>query len=163
MRRITQKSLALVTGTAVVIAGAGVAYAFWTAGGSGTGAAEAGTSVALTAVQTSTVDDLAPGVAAQNLSGNFSNTNDGSVYVATVTASISSVAKAAGAPAGTCDASDYTLSNAVMDVGAQVPAGTGVGNWGVPADVATIAFNNKAGANQDACKLATVNLAYAIT
>ncbi len=158
MRRINKKTVAVITGTAVVLAGAGVAFAYWTAGGDGSGTAETGTSVALVAKQTSTVDDMAPGVAAQSLSGNFDNSNDGPVYVSTVTASIDSVTKAAGAPAGTCDATDYTLTGATMTVNAQVPAGNGQGSW----NGANIAFNNKASVNQDACKLATVNLAYAI-
>jgi len=140
----------------VVLAGAGAAYAYWTAGGSGTGTAATGTNAALVAVQTSTVTAMAPGVAAQELRGDVNNSNQGQVYVATDTASIASVS-AAG-----CSASDYTLTNPVMDVNAQVPAGSGVGAWGVPADVATIAFNNKPAVNQDACKNATVNLAYAI-
>jgi len=76
-----------------------------------------------------------------------------------VTVSISSVVKAGGAPAGTCDATDYTLSNATMSVGAEVPAGNGKGSW----TGATLAFNDKAATNQDACKGATVNLAYAIS
>lgn len=159
MPRITKKSVAVITGTAVVLAGAGVAFAYWTAGGSGTGTAATGTNVALVAVQTSTVEDMAPGVPAQSLNGNFNNSNDGPVYVSTVTASIDSVVKAAGAPAGTCDATDYTLTGAAMTVNAQVPAGNSQGTW----TGATIAFNNKASVNQDACKLATVNLAYAIS
>lgn len=158
MRRITKKSVAVVSGSAVVIAGAGVAFAYWTAGGSGTGTAATGSNVALVAVQTSTVSDMGPGVAAQSLNGNFNNANSGPVYVATVTASIASVVKAGGAPAGTCDATDYTLANPTMTVNAQVPAGSGQGAW----TGATITFNNKSAANQDACKGATVNLAYAI-
>jgi hypothetical protein len=100
---------------------------------------------------------MAPGDSAQTLSGNFNNTNNGPVYVSTVTASIASVTKAGGAPAGTCDATDYTLANPVMTVNAEVPAGTGQGAW----TGATIKFNNKV-TNQDACKGATVNLSYAI-
>jgi hypothetical protein len=46
-----------------------------------------------------------------------------------------------------------------MTVGAEVPAGNGQGSW----SGATLAFNNKADANQDACKGATVNLAYSIS
>ena len=42
---------------------------------------------------------------------------------------------------------------------AQVPAGTGVGSWGT-VDTPTIAFNNKAGENQDDCKNATVTINY---
>ena len=45
-----------------------------------------------------------------------------------------------------------------MVVGVEVPAGLAKGAW----TGATIAFANS-GANQDACKGATVNLAYAIS
>ena len=72
-----------------------------------------------------------------------------------MTASISGVTKDVDAVTGVCNASDYTLTNAVMDVNAQVPTGTAQGAWGVPADVATLAFNNKA-TNQDQCKGARV-------
>ena len=141
----------------LVLAG-GAGYAWWTAGGAGTGSASTGTVTGLTANQTSTITGLAPGVAAQTLSGNFDNPNAGPVYVTSVTASISSVVKAGGRAAGTCDATDYTLSNAVMSVGAEVVAGNAKGSW----TGATLAFNNKA-SNQDACKGATVNLAYSIS
>jgi len=98
-----------------------------------------------------------PGDSAQTISGNFDNPNPGPSYVSTVTASISSVTKATGAPAGTCDATDFTLASAAMTVGAEIPVGSPVGAF----TGATIKFNNKT-VNQDACKGATVNLAYAI-
>ena len=104
--------------------------------------------------QTSVVDGMAPGVAAQTLSGDFDNANDGATYVGTVTASIASVTGGDGA----CTADDYTLADATMDVDAQVPVGTGVGAW----TGATIAFNNSATVNQDGCKNATVALTYTI-
>ena len=152
------KKVALVTAGVVTAAGTGVAYAYWSAGGSGSGSAAAGTTVALVANQTSTITGMGPGDAAQTLSGNFNNPNDGPTYVTSVTASIGSVAKAAGAPAGTCSASDFTLANAVMPVAAQVPAGNNQGAW----TGATIKFNNSATVNQDACKGATVTVAYTI-
>jgi len=155
MTRFTMKTKIAVLTTALVVGGAGMAFAYWTAGGSGTGSASTGTVVGLTVNQTSTVTGMAPGDSAQALSGKFDNTNSGPVYVATVTASISSVVKAGGAPAGTCDVTDYTLASAVMTVGTEVPSGTAVGSW----SGATIKFNNK-GTIQDACKGATVNLAY---
>jgi len=137
----------------------GIAVAYWTAGGSGTGTAATSSGTALVVNQTSVVSGLEPGGAAQPLSGDFDNPNAGSVLVGTVTVSIASVVKAGGAPAGTCDASDYTLTGAAMTVNAQVPAGNGTGSW----SGATIAFNNKPATNQDACKGATVNLAYTIS
>ncbi len=148
--------VAVVTGV-FVLATAGTAYAYWTAIGSGTGTASTGTPSAVTAVQTSTVTGMAPGAAAQTLTGNFTNPNPGPVYITTVTVSIGSVTKAGGAVAGTCDATDYTLTGAAMAVGAEVPAGTAQGSW----TGATISFNNKA-TNQDQCKGATVNLIYTV-
>lgn len=145
----------MVSGALVVAAG-GAAYAYWTAGGSGTGSAATGTNVAITAVQTSTVSAMAPGDTAQSLNGTFNNPNSGPVYVATVTASISSVTKAVGAVAGICDATDFTLAGAVMTINAEVLAND-TSTW----TGATIKFNNKA-TNQDQCKGATVALAYAI-
>lgn len=158
MRKITKKTVVVAAASGVLISGAGAAYAYWTAGGAGTGTATTGTVVALTTNQTSTISGMAPGDSAQTLTGTFTNTNAGPVYVASVTASIASVLKATGAPAGTCDATDYTLATATMTVGHEVAAGNNVDAW----TGATIKFNNKA-SNQDACKGATVNLAYAIS
>jgi hypothetical protein len=141
-----------------VLVVAGAAFAFWTAGGSGTGTGSAaGSQTALVANQTTTLTAMYPGDTAQTISGNFNNPNSGPIQVATVTASISSVTKAAGAPAGTCDATDFTLASSAMTVNAEVPAGNAKGAF----TGATIKFNDKA-TNQDACKGATVNLAYAI-
>jgi hypothetical protein len=157
MRKPTKKSMAIVLSAAIVLAGGGAAYAYWTAGGSGTGAATtaAGTT-AVTAVQTTSVANMKPGDTAQALSGNFTNTNGGPVYVTSVTASIA-VTKAVGAPAGTCDSTDYTLASPTMAVGADVPNGTAQGAW----TGATLKFNNKA-ANQDACKGAGVAITYTV-
>lgn len=142
-----------------VLAVAGAAIAYWTAGGSGTGSGPAaGAQQGLTAVQTTTLSAMYPGDSAQTISGNFDNPNPGPIHVSTVTASIASVDKAVGAPLlATCDASDFTLAGATMTVNAEVPAGSAKGAW----TGATIKFNNKA-TNQDGCKGATVNLAYSI-
>jgi hypothetical protein len=56
-----------------------------------------------------------------------------------------------------CGSTDFTLANATMTVNAEIPAGSSQGAW----TGATIHFNDKA-SNQDACKGATVNLAYLI-
>ena len=152
MRTSTKRAIAIAAVTAVLLGGAGVAYAYWTAGGSGTGTGTTGTNSPITINQTSVITNLRPGATAQTLSGTFTNANDEPVYVATVTASIASISGGGV----TCDADDYTLANAVMTVNSSVAIGTGVGTW----TGATIAFNNKAGENQDDCKNATVNFAY---
>jgi hypothetical protein len=158
MRRFSRKFTVLVVGAVILAAGAGVAYAFWTAGGSGSGTASTGASADITVNQTSVVAAMAPGTAPQMLSGDFTNTNEAPVYVANVTASIGSVTLAAGV-VGTCTADDYVLTGAVMAVNAQVPVGTGVGTWGG----ATIAFANNLVVNQDSCQGATVALAYVVS
>ena len=71
---------------------------------------------------------MAPGDTAQLLAGTFTNTNPGPVYVTSVTASIASVFKD-GVLAVGCDATDYTLAGAVMDVKAEVPSGELQGAW----------------------------------
>lgn len=145
-------------GLILTLALAGVAYAYWTANGSGTGSASAGDTVAVTANQTTVLTPMYPGDSPQTISGDFDNPNSGPVYITDVTVSIASVTKAVGAPAGTCDATDFTLSGASMAVGAEVPAGNGEGAF----TGATIQFNNKA-SNQDACKGASVSLAYSVS
>lgn len=155
--RARSKKVAVTAAVALLlVGGSSAAFAYWTTTGSGSGTGTNGSNTAITIVQTSTVSNVRPGGAAQTLSGNFNNGNDSPVYVASVTASIAGVVKAAGAPAGTCDATDYTLANATMNVNAQVPSGNAQGAW----TGATIAFNNKSAVNQDACKGATVNFSY---
>lgn len=154
MRKPTKKFIAIAAVTGVLLAGAGVAYAYWTAGGSGTGTAETGTSEVVTVNQVSVISDLRPGGVAQELSGTFDNPNDTPVYVTSVTVSISSVTGGDGA----CTAADYVLTGATMAVGAEIAAGNGVGAW----SGATIAFDNDPLVNQDGCKNATVNLTYSV-
>jgi hypothetical protein len=161
VRKISKRKVAATIAiTAILIGGGGAAaIAYWSAGGTGTGSATTGTSAAISAVQTSTVTLLAPGVAPQTLSGNFNNTNSSPSWVTSVTASVSLVTKAVGAPAGSCSASDYTIVGATMAVGAEIAPGSAKGSW----SGATIAFNDNATTNQDGCKGATVTLAYAIS
>ena len=144
--------------TLALIVATGVAYGYWTGGGSGTGTASAANSVTnLTVNQTTVLTAMFPGDTAQTISGTFNNPNAASTYVNTVTVSILSVDKAAGAVTGTCDATDFTLATPVATVNALIPIGNAQGAWTGP----TIHFNNKA-ANQDQCKGATVNLAFVI-
>jgi hypothetical protein len=156
-RNKRRKRLAIVVGAAILVAaGGGTAYAYWSAaGGTGTGTATSATGTASLAVtQTTAPVNLAPGVAAGTISGSIKNNANNSAYVTSVTVSIASVTKAGGAPAGTCDSTDYTLSNPIMTVGSDIAAGATA-----PFTGATLGFNDKV-TNQDACKGATVNLSY---
>jgi hypothetical protein len=131
---------------------AGLAYAYWTSDGTGTGDAETGDGQSVTIIQTSEVTAMGPGVAAQTLSGSFNNPGPGTTTVNTVTVSIDSITAD-----GDCEADDYVITGAAMTVtGNPIAVGTGVGSWGG----ATIAFVNEPAEDQDGCKGATVNLAY---
>ncbi|GAA1158781.1 hypothetical protein GCM10009630_66170 [Kribbella jejuensis] len=150
-----RKKKIIIAAAATLVIGAGSAFAYWstTGSGTGTGATSAGASN-LAIAQTSTISNMYPGDSAQTISGTVTNNASNSAYVNSVTVSIASVTQAQGAT-GTCDATDYTLANPTMSVASDVAAGATANFTG-----ATIKFNNKA-SNQDGCKGATVNLAYA--
>lgn len=142
---------------ALVVLGSGVAaYAFWTNGGTGSGTAATGTNTGITVNQTSAPAGLYPGGDAQSLSGDFDNTNAGSVQVHNVTATLASVT--GGGTDGTkpdCTIADYTLTDNPATVDAEIPTGTAQGAWG-PISIAMV----DSGTNQDNCKNATVHVNY---
>ncbi len=151
----SKKVLAL--GVAATVLTGGVAYAYWTGSGAGTSTAVTSSGTIALTVNQADLTPMYPGGAAQTLSGTFGNTNAAPVYVTSVTVSITSVTGANGAAIDGCTAADYSLTGAAMTVGAQVPVGNPMGSW----SGATIQLPNT-GVNQDACKGATVNLAYAV-
>jgi hypothetical protein len=142
-----------------VIAVSGVAYAYWTASGSGTGTGSAAAGVTVTVNQTTVLNPMYPGLAAQIISGNFTNATGAPVLVPSVTVGFDPVTPITGAP-GTCDTTDFTLANKTATVGVQVPVGSPelTVTWTGP----TIQFNDKAGVDQNGCKGATVHLVYSI-
>ena len=160
MRKISKRKVAATIAiTAILIGGGGAAaIAYWSAGGTGVGTGTTGTSTAIAAVQTSTITGIAPGSAPQTLTGNFNNPGTSPAWVTSVSAAVTSVSKATGAPAGTCDATDYAISGSPMAVGAEIATGSGKGAW----TGATIAFNDKPSTLQDACKGATVTITYTV-
>jgi hypothetical protein len=144
--RFTKKSRTIMAGAAVVgLASAGVAYAYWTTSGTGSGTATTGTVVGITVIETISATNLYPGGPAQPIAGNFNNSNAGAVYVASVTAALGTL------PTG-CLAADFTIAGTAL-VNANVAAGTGVGSW----SGLTITMNNT-GVSQNACKASTIPL-----
>jgi hypothetical protein len=109
----------------------------------------------LTITQTSTMDNLAPGADPKAITGLVVNNGPDDTFITAVAVDIVGVVRAAGAPAGTCDASDYAL------VGVRMPVGRALAPFGgsTPFAGASIGFNNKS-TNQDACQGATVQLRY---
>jgi hypothetical protein len=153
-----QKVVAGLAAGAAVVASSGVAFAFWSSSGSvdGSSTTTNPASDVIVVAQTTGASNLAPGHAAETLSGTVTNpaASANKFYVAQVVASIKSVTKDPNAVAGTCDASDYTLSNATMTVGSDLAPGASANFSG-----ATLAFNDKA-TNQDQCKGAIVTITY---
>jgi hypothetical protein len=119
-------------------------------------ATPAGTSIE--ANQTTLRAGMYPGDAPQAISGDFDNGGSSAVHVRAVTVRIASVEKAPGAAPGTCDRSDFALGSPKMAVDELVAPGIGRGAW----TGATIQFRDKPTTNQDACKGATLRLAYLI-
>ncbi|HUR51872.1 MAG TPA: hypothetical protein VMZ11_07100 [Mycobacteriales bacterium] len=158
--RKSMKITAVLGGGAVVLATAGVAYAYWTTSGTGSGSASTTTNaVVLSFSQTAAEQalDLYPGQAAQPITGTVKNTQAAggqNGYVGTVTATIASVTAPNSSVALPCDATDYTLG------GSPTPVNTDLAPQGTAAfGGQTIQFNNKA-TNQDGCQGATVNLTF---
>jgi hypothetical protein len=157
MRNMPKRVVPVAVALLALLAFSGVALAYWSASGAGTGTAQAAAGTTPVVVnQTTVLTAMYPGDTAQTIGGNFNNPNSGPVYVTTVTASIASVTKA-GIPAVGCDATDFTLSPAVATVNAEITAGNNQGAWTGP----KIKFNDKV-TNQDACKGVTVNLGYSV-
>jgi hypothetical protein len=140
---------AVATTTAAVLIGSGIAVAFWTTGGSGSGSADIGTSQDVTYAVSATdpIDDLYPG-ADEDFVVEVDNPTDGPLQIGTVDIEIDGFA----APAGTCDIDDFSVTDIVVND--EVPAGTSdlVGT-------ATISMANTA-LNQDDCKNASLDLSF---
>jgi hypothetical protein len=150
------KKRALTLAGVATIALAAFAIAFWTTGGSGSGSAGTASGASnVTVNQTSTPTGLYPGGPTKALSGDFSHSNDGPVYVSSVTAVVSSVSNGASdSSKPACTASDFEISGTSNTPG-QIATGDNKGSW----SGLSIGLKNQA-TNQDNCKGATPNITY---
>jgi len=154
MHKLTRKTVAVAAGTAVLLSGAGVAFAYWTNTGSGTGSATTGNNVAITVLQTASSAVLVPGGPPSTLSGTFTNTNASTVFVNTVTATLASVTGGGTTPLQ-CTIADYQLDTPTITIGAQAAVDDSTTWSGIKVSMVN------SGTNQDKCKGATINLSYA--
>jgi len=150
MARFTKKTKIAIVTAALVIGASATAYAYWTNSGAGTGTGTTGTNAAVTALQSSTVTAMYPGGPAQLLSGTFTNPNSGAVTVGAVTATVTTSLPA------TCLAAWYVISGTDTTAPHVLPAGAG-GTW----SGLSVTMTNAA-VNQDACKNATITIAYTV-
>ncbi|HEY3671230.1 MAG TPA: hypothetical protein VGN51_09860 [Acidimicrobiia bacterium] len=138
---------------ALALAVGGIAFAYWTQGGSGSGGATAGTTSAITVNQTGTPTGLYPGGPAVPLSGTFDNPNAHPVHISSVTVVVTPFSVQTDNAKPACTAADFAVGGAS---GANVvPAGTGVGSW----SGLTVRLVDGV-ANQDNCKNVNITLDY---
>jgi hypothetical protein len=141
--------------TAILLGGAGAAFAYWTVTGAGTGTAATGDGAEAVVIHSvALTTPLAPGLAPQNIQVTIDNANDGPVVVTSVTATVTGV-DSASELAG-CDYLDYAIAGTPATLNQSVPVGLGNGPYTTGQ---TIELTNTA-SNQDACKGATVSLSF---
>ena len=174
MKKHLSKKRVVLAAIVVVALGiaSGVAYAYWTAGGTGPGSATAGTTSSITVTQTNAaITDLYPGGPVKALSGKFTNLNAGQVQISAVTAVVSSVTPTAGHTFALnglpdCIAGDFYITGSFAGP-YTVPTGPDVGAWsGISLGMvnrngtAAPPVSVSPAANQDNCKGAAVNITY---
>jgi hypothetical protein len=166
-RTIPRKTLiATLAVSTVIVVGGGIAFAYWSTTGSGTGTVGVGTNTAVVVTQDGSPGGLVPGGAAQPI--DFTVTNPSAttpVQIRTVVIGFGS-----GFVAG-CSAADFVLvqpSKPSVGTPLALAAGaslsfTSVGSATATAPTgATIAMVNSA-SNQDGCKSSSVPLSFTVS
>ncbi|TWG92003.1 hypothetical protein L615_007500000130 [Nocardioides sp. J9] len=144
MRRMNKKKAAVVGGTVAVLVTGGVAFAYWTSTGTGTGSAEVGTSLDWTVEIDAVSGTLAPGSGPVEVDFHVTNESDG---VQNLQGAVATVVDTSDPG---CTAADFAISNTSVTTGDVASSGTVDGTF-------ELEMLNRA-VNQDACKGATVNL-----
>jgi hypothetical protein len=135
----------------ITVAGTGVAFAYWTATGSGTGSAKTGQSTAFTIASDPPVGTIAPDGAGQTVDFTVTNPGPGIQNLTSVSVTMADADGTAWEPTGDCDIADYDADvTALTPVGPLAVGGTSEGTVRV-----TLADS---GANQDDCQGQTVPL-----
>jgi hypothetical protein len=147
MPKLNKKIAVVAAAAAVVAIGAGTAYAYWTTTGSGTGSATNASSNGTIVLHAAFANGLTPG-ASETVTYTADNTNSSSLYVGTITPTVS--IDAAHVTAG-CLVGDFTIPATTSNT--TVPANTSAFAVGT----GTLSFADTA-ANQDGCKGAVVTL-----
>ena len=141
-----KKRATVVAVTAALVLIGGVAFAYWTSSGSGTGSGTTGTSTEFTVAGGAvTGPDLTPGGASQSVAFTVTNTGTGSQDLTSVTAIVADENGDpwVSVPAG-CTAADYTVGTPAITYGE-------IAGGGSVSGTVTLTMNNLT-SNQDACK-----------
>lgn len=150
--RITKKKLAAVgAGTALVLAGGGLALAYWSSTGTGSGSATTGTSSNFAvSADAATGGPLSPGGPSESVAIHVNNPSSGHQSLHTVHVTVANSDGTAWTSVAGCSAADYTVNDPTFSL--QDLAGGATYDTSV-----TISMNNLS-SNQDGCKGATVPL-----
>jgi hypothetical protein len=152
-RKVIPVAIALVA----VIAVSGVAYAYWTAGGSGSGTGNVANPASdLTVTGAPLANDMYPGAAAETTSVTIKNNATASVHVTTV--SISSVTTSDETHCKGADNFTRGLPVTIASASQNI-----AGSASVTAPGPTIQFFNDSVNNQDACKGVVVTVHYSVS
>lgn len=150
MRKLTrtQKTVAALAIGALGVAGTGVAWAYWSVDGDGTGTATTGDTVSDFVLSAGFSAPLYPGADDENVSYKVTNTNDEPLHLGNIAVVLTTN------EAGCVDGDDFALDTYDVVVDTMIPA-----NTTVPIEVATgtLSFLDSL-ANQNDCKGATVTL-----
>jgi len=142
-RRKKRFTFVLIAG--LVLSGAGVAFAYWTARGTGDGEAQTGTSVDFTIAADPAVGTISPGGAGQTVDFTVTNPGPGILQLSDVTVIMASANGVPWVPDGACDVADYSASVTTQAAEGEIQAGDSVDGQ------ATVTLANTA-VNQDACQ-----------
>jgi len=167
MRTLSTKQKLLVAGVgAAVLSTSGVAFAYWSTGGGGTGTASTSAGAANKLVVTDDSEDLTamyPGDSEQTVTATVTNSDAAvSYHLATLKAylTIDDTHATAG-----CTISDYLLNGVASTGTAASPTDLGItatdlAHGATAAKSFTLHFNNKTATLQDFCKNAVVTIHY---
>ncbi len=143
--RKSQKS-AVVAGSVIALVGGGVAFAYWTSTGNGTGNASTGTSTNYTVeVANNSASKLYPGAGTSTLSFKVTNTGSGHQYVSSASAVIDTLNVQTDVNKPACTAADFEV------VGTPTIVAKDLANGEFTTGTVTVQMLNGAG-NQDNCQ-----------
>jgi hypothetical protein len=146
------KRVSILVGGTAILMGVGVAFAFWTSTGNGTGSATTGTSSAWEVTTDGAVGAaLTPGGATQDVTFHVKNNNSGVQRLNSVTVTVAGPGGAVWDGPGTCSAADYNVLQHTVPPASDVAAGA------TYSGTVTIQMVDT-GSNQDDCKAASVPL-----
>ncbi|QKV73892.1 hypothetical protein [Amycolatopsis sp. Hca4] len=140
-----RKRIIIAVAAVLTLAGGGIALAYWTSSGTGSGTAATGVSAAFTIAADPPAGEIAPGNAGSAVSFHVTNPSDNAQYLTTVTATLADANGVAWVPPAGCLIGDYTVTMTTP-----APAGDIAGGATVDG-TATVTLANT-GANQDACQ-----------